>query len=381
MLQSVLGETNRGRMKGTGQNPLAWLAIACWAVLGPAQALAGPVTVDWVSVGDPGNDPEESTTEAVYGAVGYTYQISKFLITNTQWVEFLNAKDPTGANTLALYSTAMTSNAIGGINYDASAADGSKYSVKSGHGQQPVTSVSYYDAARFANWLQNGQGNGDTESGAYTLLGGTPTPSNSGSLVRNSDAIIALPTENEFYKAAFYDPNKEGGAGYWDYATGSDSPPVSTMPPGTPGTPAANYFNLVTGFAVTGDGVPAYNPNGVFVGGTTDPTIDYLTDVGAFVYSPSPWGTFDQSGLVWEWLDDPLRGFDGQLNFGLRVLRGGLYSGKIDYTSSAFYSAAGAAGSGPYGIRLVNLAVPEPSTLVLSLLAAVGLVVWKRRST
>jgi formylglycine-generating enzyme required for sulfatase activity len=37
----------------------------------------------------------------------------------------------------------------------------------------PVHFVSFYDALRFANWLTNGQGGGDTETGAYTLLGGT----------------------------------------------------------------------------------------------------------------------------------------------------------------------------------------------------------------
>lgn len=64
--------------------------------------------------------------------------------------------------------------------------------------------MSYFDALRFVNWLHNGQGDGDTETGAYTLLGGTPTPSNE--LVgRNPGAQIFLPTDAEWYKAAFYD--------------------------------------------------------------------------------------------------------------------------------------------------------------------------------
>ena len=36
--------------------------------------------------------------------------------------------------------------------------------------------VSYFDALRFANWMNNGQESGDTESGAYTLLDGTGFP-------------------------------------------------------------------------------------------------------------------------------------------------------------------------------------------------------------
>ena len=33
--------------------------------------------------------------------------------------------------------------------------------------------MSWYDAARFTNWLHNGQGSGSTETGAYTLNGAT----------------------------------------------------------------------------------------------------------------------------------------------------------------------------------------------------------------
>ncbi len=312
------------------------------------------VSMDWAPIGQPNNPWDESTTETVYGSVDHTYAISKKMVTNAQWTEFLNSKDPTGANALALYSASMSTNVNGGITYNAGAADGSKYNVKSGQGNQPVGFISFYDSLRFVNWMQNGQGNGDTESGAYTLLGGTPTPSNANTITRSPNAVFGLPTENEFYKAAFYDPNKVGGPGYYDYATGSDAAPVSALPPGTPGVPAANYFSINTGFAVTGGGTPSFNPNGVFTGGVTDPTINYLTDVGAYTNSPSPYGTYDQSGLYWEWLDSPLKNLDGTPNPALHLLRGGVFNGKIDYTSAAYYSAAGNSGSGFYGIRLVG---------------------------
>ena len=60
----------------------------------------------------------------------------------------------------------------GGINFTSwrGTRNGSKYSIISGLGNRPVNWVSWYDAIRFANWLNNGQGNGDTESGSYTLL-------------------------------------------------------------------------------------------------------------------------------------------------------------------------------------------------------------------
>jgi sulfatase modifying factor 1 len=135
---------------------------------------AGAVTIAWSPVGDPGN-ANDPFTLGLYGSVGYSYNIGTYDVTNNQYVEFLNAKDPTGANVLGLYSAGsvigMSNATFGGINYNAGAADGSKYSVISGNGNHPVNYVTWYDTLRFANWLNNGQGNGDTESGAYTLWG------------------------------------------------------------------------------------------------------------------------------------------------------------------------------------------------------------------
>jgi hypothetical protein len=88
--------------------------------------------------------------------------------------EFLNAK--AASDPLGLYNTGMGSDAdFGGITRSGSSGSYA-YSVKPGFEDKPVAYVSFYDALRFANWLNNGQGSGDTETGAYTLLGGTATP-------------------------------------------------------------------------------------------------------------------------------------------------------------------------------------------------------------
>ena len=70
------------------------------------------------------------------------------------------------------------------------------YRVTADWANRPVNYVSYWDAARFCNWLHNGQGNGDTETGAYTLNGynGTGGPG----IVRNRLAKWFLPSENEW---------------------------------------------------------------------------------------------------------------------------------------------------------------------------------------
>jgi hypothetical protein len=64
------------------------------------------VTIDWVTVGEPGNACEVQPSVGCVGAVPTTYQISKYETTNAQYVEFLNAVassgDPNG-----LYNTKM----------------------------------------------------------------------------------------------------------------------------------------------------------------------------------------------------------------------------------------------------------------------------------
>ena len=58
----------------------------------------------------------------------------------------------------------MGSGARGGITYTAAAASGAKYTIRTSMGDKPVNYVSWYDAARFTNWLGNGQGSGSTET-------------------------------------------------------------------------------------------------------------------------------------------------------------------------------------------------------------------------
>jgi len=100
-----------------------------------------------------------------------------------------------------------------------------------------VNYVSFWDAARFANWFGNGQGNASTETGAYTLLGGTPTPSNAATVTHNAGASIVLPSENEWYKAAFYDPASNG---FFDYPAGMNAQIGCAAPTATPNRAICN---------------------------------------------------------------------------------------------------------------------------------------------
>jgi formylglycine-generating enzyme required for sulfatase activity len=160
----------------------------------PAQA----VTIDWMYIGDSNNPADTATnclnSAANCGSVDHAYSISKYETTNAQYGEFLNAK--AASDPLGLYNTDMGSNAsFGGITR--SGVSGSyTYAAKVGFENKPVIWVSFYDALRFANWLNNGQWSADTETGASTLLGGTATPSNGPTVTRNPGAITFLTSEN-----------------------------------------------------------------------------------------------------------------------------------------------------------------------------------------
>ena len=249
------------------------------------------VVPEMVEVGNANNadDPEVNGFGGNSGAVPYNYAIGKYEVTNAEYVPFLNAVDPNGVNATDLYYVQMGSdNRNGGITFTDVAPDGEKYRVKAGFATKPVVYVSFYDAMRFCNWLHNGaQVGSDTENGAYTLLGGTARPSNAFTVERNVGAKFVLPTEDEWYKAAYHQPQADGGDtdNYWLYPTGGNSAPNSGNPPGT--APAANFNN----------------------------DVGSLTDVGTYTMTEGFYGTFDMAGNVAEWTETP--------NRFVRVLRGG----------------------------------------------------------
>src|SRR5688572_31510706 len=80
---------------------------------------AAAIPVDTVPVGNPGNATDQDYGAGQFGAVAYSYRIGTYEVTNAQYAEVLNAKDATGANSLELYSSSMTNDALGGINFEA----------------------------------------------------------------------------------------------------------------------------------------------------------------------------------------------------------------------------------------------------------------------
>jgi len=306
-----------------------------------ASSPASALTIDWVPVGNPNNladTPSTNCWAANCGSVDHAYYISKYEVTNAQYTEFLNAK--AASDPLGLYNTLMGSDAtFGGITR--SGVSGSyTYMAKLGFENKPVVYVSFYDALRFSNWLNNRQGSANTETGAYTLLGGTAAPSNGTTVTRTGGAKIFLPSENEWYKAAYYSP----GGVYFDYPTGTDA---------------------VTGCVAPGsDTGNSANCNGA---------VNALTNVGAYALSDSPYGTYDQGGNVWEWNEQIVSG-------SIRGIRGGSWN-----IGASYLAASNPDSYDPtyeyfvVGFRVASL-VPEPDAGLLGMTAVLGLAAWRKRT-
>lgn len=324
-------------------------AVCAAVVVVSVCGVASGVTIETVPVGNTGNVGELSGESAggadpagpnrVCGAVGYEYLIGKYEVTNAQYCEFLNAVDASGANPHDVYDDRMGTSQYGGISFDGNHSSGSKYELRTRMGVRPVNFVTFWDACRFANWLHNGQGTGDTETGAYTL---TARDIAINVVTRNPDANWVVTNEDEWYKAAYH--KNDGNTGnYWDYPTDSDMPPSAEFPPGMDPNGSANYGWVV-------------------VGG--------MTDIGAYTAKPSdsPYGTYDQAGSVYEWNE-------AIIESSKRGVRGGSFYSNTDKLPAARRGRDDPdLGDSSFGFRVAL--VPEPGTLCL---LALGLPLLLRR--
>ena len=325
-------------------------ACLCAVGFGLGVQSAHAVTLDMVTVGDPGNAADTTGFPNPAGAVADAFQIMKYEWTNSQYKDFLNSVAAT--DTYSLYNASMGSDARGGITQSGTSG-AYTYAVKTNMGDKPVNYVSWFDAARVSNWLMNGgTSSSSTETGAYTLSGST----SGDAPAVNSGATFYVPTADQWYKAAYY----KGGstnAGYWDYATQSDLAPTAVTADGTgigsSGSTGnfANY-NLAADWNNQDGNVTTVGTNG-----------------GASAYD-----ALDMSGNLREWND--LTGAAG-LSRGLRG--GGWGNNASPLSSSDMNGGAPALEFDNLGFRLA--AVPEPSTCAMALagLAGGGYSLFRRR--
>ncbi len=331
-------------------------AAGVLALLSTGSALrAQSISMSYVTVGNPDNAADSATGD-LYGSVSFTYDIGEYDVTDSQYCTFLNDVDPTGANTLDLYSP--QGDAEYGITFNSGAASGSKYSVINGYANMPVVDIDYWSTLRFVNWMNNGEGSASTETGAYTLLGGTPTPSNSASLLANpqpnAGATVFLPNENEWYKAAYYDP---ANGTYSTYATQSDTAPGNIVGSGANEANYEYYNGSQYIFSVTQS--TSYNSRQ-----------NYLTAVGSFTDSASYYGTFDQSGDVFNWIDTTV-------DSDYPVLRGGDWDNLSNALSSSYrnFDLNPTLTVNYLGFRVAS--IPEPNSIMLILAGVAGLALMR----
>lgn len=289
------------------------------------------------------NNPADPLTGR--GSVSHRYWMMTGPVTNSQYVAFLNAVDPDGNNPNGIYSSFMSSSPRGGILRNLSAPAGSVYSVKANFGDKPVNMVTWFDAARFANWMHNGaEVGGDMETGAYNLNGAT-----SGIFVMELGAKFWLPTWDEWYKAAYYDPVTQT---YSLYPTQFDTVPTQATVDAfgnitNPGDNVANFGNSATWNVGSGGNVTTIGSAG----------------------NTSFYGTYDQGGNVSEWTGT-VAGSQ------MRILGGNYFQGDSLLASTSTLAATPTAWASYYGFRL---AIPEPSSVILMLLASGAWLLRRRR--
>lgn len=318
---------------------LSYLTVGLTVLL--PQIAQAEVVIDTVPIGNVGNTPDTNGL----GALDYAYNIGTYEVTAGQYADFLNAV--AADDTYGLYSELMWTDEMGCKIERLGTPGAYTYAVASDWANRPVNFVNWGDAARFANWMHNGQpvgpqGLATTEDGSY-FVNGAMENADLGSIVREADATWATPTENEWYKAAYYDPAEDI---YYNFPTRTDDAPSNDLIDPDPGNNATFETDDLT------IGAPYYR-----------------TEVGAHENSFSPYGTFDQGGNVFEWNE--------KLTYGMfRGMRGGRYDGADTYMRASFelYGFPSNEEAG-VGFRLVQ--IPEPASLTM--LALIGAAIVRRR--
>ena len=379
-------------------NPLRRLATAALvalilATIAVPNAHATPISAtllgyDLVKVDNPGNAADATGYGSVGTVGGPDFWIGKNHVTIGQYAQFLTAvaslEDPRGLWSASMGSDQrirgiVRSGSAGAWVYTVVGPNGTNPVGAQSAANRPITYVSWFDAARFANWMANGKPTGaagptTTDNGAYdlgTATGGTAPAKNTTNPNTGAAPTFYIPTENEWYKAAYYSPVKvsPGTPGYYTYGTQSDADPGNgwdgTALAITGSANQANY-RISSRYAVTG--------TTTFIGSSSDQNV--LTDVGTFTNSASYYGAFDMSGNVYDWND--LDGASGSS----RGLRGGSWDNDAFTLSSSFRDTNPPSfENSRSGFRLAS-PVPEPATLGTAtggVLCAGGWWVLKRR--
>ena len=306
------------------------------------------INMDFVTVNNSGNAADtRSGNRSGRGAVAYEFEFGEYHVTNAQYAQFLNAVAKT--DTYGLYNVYMNQADPGDPNQlnhggiERSGSEGNwQYAAVAGRENWPVIYVSWFDAARFTNWLTTG----DTEDGVYSTT--TWNAMHRATALGTFGVAYFLPTYDEWYKAAYHNKNAGLGRSYFEYGTGSNTVPTQGTPPG--GSNSANFGWL------------AGNAN------------RHPTDVGAYEDTISPYGAYDMAGNVWDWTETT-RTVGNELH---RVRRGGSFSiTGWGMEASVLHSNLPDLEGFTIGFRVAS--IPEPGSVSLLICAAIAGLMRRRR--
>ena len=348
---------------------LAALALPSLASARPQPQLPKPAVLSFTvaKVGKPGNPsvaivpftnaiylncaaaPPETTVATTklpdpcqeVGGVGYEYGIGKVEVTVEQYVAFLNTVDPFGRNQADLYSEDESGVAwprFGQIDYSALSRAGEHYTAAAPEwNDKPYGFADFLRAARFDNSVANGKvlsrtsssSNGfnyvtykvllsrRTETGMYDMHKRAP--------VRTKKSGFVIPSQNEWIKAAYYDPTGGGTYSYWQYPTNEGE--FGSITATNPASPFPSQLNPSNGDVINASTQPLANFHAEGQAAATwcpsnqtqedcetvnplhmpakaykkafQGSLNTVGQAGTF----SPWGTLEQGGNAVEWTD------------------------------------------------------------------------------
>lgn len=180
----------------------------------------------------------------------------------------------------------------------ANAAGDLKITTTSLGPKKPAGDLSFYEAARFVNWLNTSSGhhpayNLNAKGEWLVWPAGEAWELDGQNLYRHKDAFYFVPSADEWYKAAYYN-----GTNYFRYATGSNSTPIPV---------ASGVEPRTTVYAQPEETGPADVDN---AGGL------------------SPYGTMAQGGNVPEWIETAHDGSNDTTDELLQI-RGGRWTSAV----------------------------------------------------
>ena len=300
------------------------VALASFGTISSAQTITtqtfgtgvNTFTMDFVTIGNPGNAADITGSPNPAGSVAYTYNIGKYEVSRDMVLK------ATTAGGLGLTLADMTSYGANGAN-------------------KPATGINWYEAAKFVNWLNTSKGYQAAYlfdgSGSYQIWSSVRAAQNN--LFRHKDAQYFLPSMDEWYKAAY-----GNSAGAWfNYPNGSDSMPTRVS------------GGTASGSAVYMQTAPAD-----------------IRDAGGL----SPFGTMAQGGNVREWVESAFTQ-PNDLPDEIRGARGGYWNSWLDLGSLANGNSFPNTEDSFTGFRVAM--IPEPSSFSLLALGGVVVALRRRR--